>query len=145
MYSALTTTDTNINFNDLDKLTLRNTVRVTLTKESTSKFLQNFKLLPLTSKADNDCDQNRPHNWCLSKLDRQTDGKCEHLDLSHISYFTFRCHECSYRKSICTGAFFEHSHLPLVETVESKIFRPEPGSGPGLLGIFRSRIRLIKV
>ena len=90
MYSALTTTDTNINFNDLDKLTLRNIDRVMLTKESTSNFLQNFKLLPLTLKADNDCDQNRPHNCYLSKLDRLTDGKCQHLGLSHVSYFTFR-------------------------------------------------------
>ena len=61
-----------------------------LTKESTINFLQNLKLLPLTPKADNDCDQNRPHNWYLSKMDRLTDGKCEHLGLSDISYFTFR-------------------------------------------------------
>ena len=27
--------------------------------------------------------------------------------------YTFRCHECPCRKSIRTGAFFEHSHLPL--------------------------------
>ena len=62
MYSALTTTDTNINFNELDKLTLHNIGKVMLAKESTINFLQNLKLLPLTSKTDNDCDQNRPHN-----------------------------------------------------------------------------------
>ena len=90
MYSALTTTDTNINFNYLDKLALHNILKVILSKESTINFLQNLNLLPLTSKADNDCDQNRPHNCYLSKLDHLTDGKCEHLGLSDISYFTLR-------------------------------------------------------
>ena len=64
--------------------------KIMLTKESTINFLQNLKLLPLTPKADNDCDQNRRHNWYFSKLDRLTDVKCQHLGLSDISYFTFR-------------------------------------------------------
>ena len=50
-YSANITIDTNINIEDLDKLTIRKIHQITSTKESTINLLQNLQLLPITLKA----------------------------------------------------------------------------------------------
>ena len=57
MYLSTIKIDTDINVENFDKLTIQKIRKITSIEESSISFLQNLKLLSITSKNDDNCGQ----------------------------------------------------------------------------------------